>query len=72
VRQSVSDTRVFKVTYEFGNLEFCNFRAVVQKGYKYSKGRVTKIEATNAEATEGWADVTDEFRPRNAEGPMGW
>jgi hypothetical protein len=57
----MGDTRVFKVHYEEANPEFCNFRAVVQKGYKRHKGDVTKIEATNAEATEGWSDVTVEI-----------
>lgn len=58
----MADTRVFKVEYERANPEFCNFRAVVQKGKgKWSKGRVTKIYATNAEATAGWTDVTQEF-----------
>lgn len=59
----MADTRVFKVTYEYGNVEFCNFRAVVQKGFKYSKGKVVKIEATNEEATDGWTEVTGEFLP---------
>ena len=57
----MADTRVFKVEYEFGSLEFCNFRAVVQKGFRHSKGRVIHIFATNAEATNGWTEVTGEF-----------
>jgi hypothetical protein len=57
----MADTRVFKVHYARASPEFCNFRAVVQKGFKHSKGPVTKIEATNAEATEGWTEVTREF-----------
>lgn len=57
----MADTRVFKVEYARANPEFCNFRAVVQKGFKYSKGPVIKISATNAEATAGWTDVTEEF-----------
>ena len=57
----MADTRVFKVEYEFGALEFCNFRAVVQKGWKRGKGRVIHIFAANAEATSGWTDVTREF-----------
>jgi len=57
----MADTRVFKVEYEFGALEFCNFRAVVQKGWKRGKGLVTHIFATNAEATDGWTEVTGEF-----------
>jgi hypothetical protein len=58
----MADTRVFRLTYEYGNLEFCNFRAVVQKGGRKSgKGCLRKIEATNAEATEGWTEVTGEF-----------
>jgi len=59
----MADTRVFKVEYERANPEFCNFRAVVQKGFKHSKGKVTHIWATNAEATEGWTEVTEEFFP---------
>jgi hypothetical protein len=62
----MADTRVFKVEYEYANAEFCNFRAVVQKGFKHYKGRVTKIFATNAEATDGWTDVTEEFFPESS------
>jgi hypothetical protein len=59
----MADNRVFKLEYEHGQLEFCNFRAVVQKGFKWSKGRVIHIWATNAEATEGWTEVTTDFLP---------
>jgi hypothetical protein len=62
----MADTRVFKVEYPNGQLEFCNFRAVVQKGWKDSKGgKVVKVYATNAEATDGWTDVTDELTERH-------
>lgn len=30
-------------------------------GHSYKYGSVVKVEATNAEATEGWTDVTSEF-----------
>lgn len=30
-------------------------------GHSYTYGSVVKVEATNAEATEGWTDVTAEF-----------
>ena len=30
-------------------------------GYSYKYGPVVKVEATDADATTGWTDVTDEF-----------
>lgn len=30
-------------------------------GHSYTYGSVVKVEATNADATLGWTDVTDEF-----------
>ena len=62
------DTRIFKVYYEDLTVRFLNRIAVSgataysrNKGGGYRKGLVHKIEATNAEATAGWTDVTDEF-----------
>lgn len=56
------DTRIFRVSYEEGAPEYANKRSVVQKYRKWDKGYVILIEATNAEATAGWTDVTEEFR----------
>jgi hypothetical protein len=61
------DTRIFRVTRTTGKVQYSTRTAVggmfatVYRGYK--RGRtVAKVEATNAEATEGWTDVTEEFR----------
>jgi hypothetical protein len=55
------DTRVFKIHYESGNPEYGNRGSASQMTLKKGKGFTVKIEATNAEATEGWTDVTSEF-----------
>lgn len=57
------DDRIFKVHYEYAGPEYCARNAIVQKNMygKRGKGQVSKIEATNAEATAGWTDVTSEF-----------
>lgn len=72
----MADTRIFRITREFsrdrytndrgpGRIEYGDKRVVSAKcghgGYSYKYGPVVKVEATNAEATEGWADVTAEF-----------
>lgn len=62
----MADDRVFKVHYQYAGPEFCNYRAVVQKHYRVAKGMVTRVEATNAEATDGWTDVTTEIFPAGA------
>jgi hypothetical protein len=62
------DTRIFKVTRTNGKVQFCNFRAVsgmfAATTTLYGAGgrTVSKVEATNADATEGWTDVTLQFR----------
>ncbi len=61
----MADTRIFRLTYERAGYELCT-RAGLRlklggKHGKEGKGNVTQVEASNAEATEGWTDVTPEF-----------
>lgn len=48
-----------------GRVEYGDKRVASAKcgagGYSHRYGPVVKVEATNAEATEGWTDVTSEF-----------
>lgn len=67
------DTRLFRITYDSGTVKYGNRRvagpaaAYFNAGNAaYRLGYVTKIEATNAEATEGWTDVTTEFLKEDA------
>lgn len=70
----MKDTRIFRITRSFsghvrGNpptIEYGNRRTASNKcsgnGYISRRhGPVVKVEATNAEATSGWEDVTAEF-----------
>lgn len=72
----MADTRIFKITRKFdgyvrrgvedpGHVEYGNKRAASGKCSRnsgsYQHGPVVKVEATNAEATSGWEDVTAEF-----------
>lgn len=70
----MADTRLFRMTREFpgyqgrgrpGRVEYGDKRVASAKcgagGHSYRYGSVVKVEATNAEATEGWTDVTAEF-----------
>lgn len=69
----MADTRVFRMTcvrrqYQTGkvietSLWYGNKRVTSGKtAHRSHRGRIEKVEATNAEATEGWTDVTEEFR----------
>jgi hypothetical protein len=69
----MADTRIFRITrvrrqYRTGQVIdstvwYGNKRVTSGKASRGSyDGLVEKIEATNAEATEGWTDVTEEFR----------
>lgn len=70
----MADTRLFKVFYKTGKIRYLARQAVgpaaassVKYGdYAFSKGRITKILATDAEATAGWTDVTNEFIKEDA------
>ena len=68
-----ADTRVFKLTRKYNEgheTEYCGRQAAGQRfshSRSYRGGPVEKIEATNAEATDGWTDVTEEFRARYKE-----
>ena len=69
----MADTRIFRITRAFsggiksrpGRVEYGDKRVASAKcgggGYSYRYGGVVKVEATNAEATEGWYDVSEEF-----------
>lgn len=50
---------------EAAKIEYGDRRVVSAKcgsgGYSHRYGPVVKVEATNADATEGWTDVTSEF-----------
>lgn len=60
----MADTRVFRVVRSGGKIEYAHragLRARIS-GQRHSyKGRLIQVFATNAEATDGWADVTEEF-----------
>lgn len=72
-----ADTRIFRITRRHtgelarytrersDTVEYGNRRVASSKcgsgGYSYRHGSVVKVEATNADATEGWTDVTEEF-----------
>jgi hypothetical protein len=64
----MADTRLFKITGtpradpRYGNRVTASGVASAWKGWLY-KGWI-KIYATNHEATEGWTDVTEEFKAR--------
>lgn len=48
-----------------GRVEYGDRRVASAKcgsgGYSHQYGPVVRVEATNAEATEGWTDVTSDF-----------
>ena len=56
------DTRIFRVNKN-GKIRYCTRTSV---SAMFGQGRyglgVFTVEATNAEATAGWTDVTEEFR----------
>lgn len=62
------DARVFKVTRVNGRVQYVNYRSVAgmfatgHLGQQMPAPTVARVEAVNAEATEGWTDVTNEFR----------
>jgi len=65
------DTRIFRVTkskYRGERIDYCTRTAVSAMfgtslyGSKDGRPDILKVEATNAEATDGWTDVTEEFR----------
>jgi hypothetical protein len=66
----MADDRLFRLTYDSGTIKY-GPRVVVgpaaaytlkHKGsWSYRVGMLTKVEATDMEATSGWADVTEEF-----------
>lgn len=66
----MTDTRIFRYTNTRGEHKFFNRKSLsavlgyvkATRGYgSYKNGKPAKIEVTNAEATEGWTDVTEEF-----------
>ena len=65
----MADTRLFKITYSWQNPKYGERKVVGPAAARsisspgWGKGPIVKIEATNAEATEGWTDVTEEFLP---------
>lgn len=59
MRREWGTGKVIETTIWYGNKRVTSAKAA-SMSYKY--GRVEKVEATNAEATEGWTDVTEEFR----------
>lgn len=68
----MADTRVFRVTkygYKKNKITFhtrTSISGMFARGFYLDGSRpdIAKVEATNAEATEGWTDVTEEFRGR--------
>lgn len=60
------DARIFKVTRTGGRVQYCNFRAVsgmfATGAYGAGGHTVSRVESTNPEVTDGWTDVTSEFR----------
>ena len=60
------DPRIFKVTRTNGKVQYCKRNAVsgmfATSMHGTGGNTVARVEATNAEATEGWTDVTLEFR----------
>jgi hypothetical protein len=62
----MADTRVFRLTYDDGSTRYGNRRKTSNAAGAAKRGahwyrKVHTIEATNAEATAGWTDVTNEF-----------
>lgn len=61
----MADTRLFRITRERGKPEYGDRLVAGTKagrgGDSWRKGRVVKVEATDAGATTGWHDVTAEF-----------
>lgn len=68
------DTRIFRITRKWagyphddrpGRVEYGDKRVASAKcghgGYSSRYGPVVQVEATNAAATDGWADVSGEF-----------
>lgn len=60
------DARIFKVTRTNGKVQYCRRNAVSGMFATSMHGAgghtVSRVECTNPEATEGWTDVTSEFR----------
>lgn len=53
--------KVIETVFEYGPRRVASAKAGAGGG-SWKHGPVEKVEATNAEATEGWTDVTEEFR----------
>lgn len=59
--KATEDSRVFRLTTWYGaSHEYCNRRGASARCAR-GENRVTRVEATDAEATAGWTDVTIEF-----------
>lgn len=65
------DSRIFRLTREWQGtheVEYVGRKGVSQRiaHRRWDRGGlVVKVEATNAEATEGWEDVSHEFKLRS-------
>jgi hypothetical protein len=62
----MADTRLFRLTYNDGSTRYGGRRKTANAASMAKAGAswfltVTAIAATNAEATAGWTDVTNEF-----------
>jgi hypothetical protein len=61
----MADNRIFRVV-KYGKVKYCTRTAIsgmfASSGYGRQGFGITSVEATNAEATEGWTDVIGEFQ----------
>lgn len=69
----MADTRLFRIRYSNGQVKYGERRVLgpalsyhFKEGGGYRKGHIVAIEATNAQATSGWADVSGEFLEEDA------
>ena len=65
----MADTRIFRLTRErqVKEPEYVGRQAAGQRYSHYRAdrgGKVARVDATNAGATDGWTDVTHEFEAR--------
>lgn len=64
-----ADTRLFRLTYDTGVVKYgpravagpAAAQTIKHGSWNHRIGRLVLVEATDAEATAGWTDVTEEF-----------
>lgn len=63
----MTDTRIFKISWSSGRIKYGDRNTVARIVPRHKHGLENgwlNVLATNNDATDGWSDVTPEFRAR--------